>query len=190
MALQETAVKDVVKQGFLLLLPIGISFFVIKFMFDTLDGVPQSLIEMAFGYKIPGLGLFIILIFSFLLGLVVATVVGRNAYNKIEGGMTRIPFFGQVYNVAKLVISSSSSNDGMPIVTVEYPSEGLCAIGFITKYLGDNKVMVYLPSTPVPNTGILIIAPKEKVTKLNISTGDAIRIITSAGVVSPDSVIE
>jgi uncharacterized membrane protein len=182
-------VRNVVKQGFVLLLPIGIAFFIIKFFFDTLDGVPQPIIEAVVGYRIPGLGLLIILFLSFLLGLVVATVMGRSAYSRVESAMGYIPLFGSVYDTAKMVVSSSYGNGDAGafkhIVMVEYPSPGITSIGFVTRHVGEDKVMVYIPSTPVPNTGIIVIVPKEKTTRLAITAGEALKIIATAGVVMP-----
>jgi uncharacterized membrane protein len=183
--------KEIIKEGFLLFLPIGIAFFIFKFIFDTLDGIPQPLIEAYFDRRIPGLGFLIILVVSFLLGLVAATMIGRSAYGKVELVMARIPFFGPVYGVAKQVVSSATGGGEAgafnQVVAVEYPSEGIVSIGFLTKQMDDGRIMVYIPSTPMPNTGVLIIVPAEKVTELAMSMGDAMRIITSAGVVMPEA---
>lgn len=182
--------KDVIKEGFILFLPIGIALFIFKFVFDTLDGVPQPIIEAIFDRPIIGLGFVTILAFSLLMGLLTATVVGKSAYGKMEAYIALIPFFGPVYLVAKQVVSAATDGgDGgafSQVVAVEYPSEGIHSLGFLTKRLSDGRVMVYIPSTPMPNTGVLIMVGADKVTELEMSTGDAMRIITSAGVVSPD----
>lgn len=182
--------KDIVKEGFILFLPIGIAFFIFKFIFDTLDGIPQPIIEAIFDRPITGLGFLIIVALSLLLGLATASVVGASAYGKMEVYIARIPFFGPVYGVAKQVVASATGGgeDGAfnHVVAVEYPSEGIHSIGFLTKRLGDDRVMIYIPSTPMPNTGVLIVVHSNKVTELEMSVGDAMRLITSAGVVSGD----
>lgn len=181
--------KSIFKEGFILFLPIGIAFFIIKFIFDILDGIPQPIIEAAFGRQITGLGFLIIVAISLLLGLLTATVLGKRAYALIEAGIAKIPVFGGVYTIAKQVITSATGGgEGGPsqVVTVEYPSEGIHSIGFLTKKFPGGNQMVYMPSTPVPNTGFLIIVPPEKVTVLDLSMSDAMRLITSGGVASPD----
>lgn len=181
--------KDVVKEGFILFLPIGIAFFIFKFIFDTLDSIPQPIVEAIFDRPITGLGFVIIVGVSLLLGLLTATVVGKSAYGRMEAIIARIPVFGAVFGVAKQVVSSAAGGgeDGAfnQVVAVEYPSPGIHSLGFLTKRLSDGRIMVYIPSTPMPNTGVLILVAADKVTELEMSTGDAMRIITSAGVVSP-----
>lgn len=182
--------KDIVKEGFILFLPIGIAFFIFKFIFDTLDGIPQPIIEVIFDRPITGLGFAIILVLSLLLGLLTASVVGASAYGKMEVYIARIPFFGPVYGVAKQVVASATGGgeDGAfnHVVAVEYPSVGIHSIGFLTKRLSGGRVMIYIPSTPMPNTGVLIVVSEDKVTELEMTVGDAMRLITSAGVVSGD----
>ena len=182
--------KDIIKEGFMLFLPIGVAFFIFKFIFDTLDGIPQPIVEAVFDRPITGLGFLIVVGISLLLGLLTATVVGRSAYGRMESVIARIPVFGAVFGVAKQVVSSAAGGgeDGAfnQVVAVEYPSPGIQSLGFMTKRLSDGRIMVYIPSTPMPNTGVLILVGPEKVTELEMSTGDAMRIITSAGVVSPE----
>lgn len=182
--------RDIVKEGFILFLPIGIAFFIFKFIFDTLDGIPQPIIEAIFDRPITGLGFLIILVLSLLLGLLTASVVGASTYGKMEVYIARIPFFGPVYGVAKQVVASATGGgeDGAfnHVVAVEYPSVGIHSIGFLTKRLSDDRVMIYIPSTPMPNTGVLIVVSTEKVVELEMTVGDAMRLITSAGVVSGD----
>ncbi len=182
--------RDVIKEGFILFLPIGIAFFIFKFIFDTLDGIPQPIIEAIFDRPITGLGFGIIVALSLLLGLFTASVVGASAYGKMEVYIARIPFFGPVYGVAKQVVASATGGgeDGAfsQVVAVEYPSAGIHSIGFLTKRMSDGRIMVYIPSTPMPNTGVLIVIGAEKVTELEMTVGDAMRLITSAGVVSGD----
>ncbi len=182
--------RDVVKEGFILFLPIGIAFFIFKFIFDILDGIPQPVIEAIFDRPITGLGFASILVLSLLLGLLTASVVGASAFGRMEVFIARIPIFGPVYGVAKQVVSSATGGgeDGAfnQVVAVEYPSVGIHSIGFLTKRMTDDRVMVYIPSTPMPNTGVLIVVPPEKVMMLEMTVGDAMRLITSAGVVSGD----
>ncbi len=182
--------RDIVKEGFILFLPIGIAFFIFKFIFDTLDGIPQPAIEAIFDRPITGLGFAVIIVLSLLLGLLTASVVGASAYGKMEVYIARIPFFGPVYGVAKQVVASATGGgeEGAfnQVVAVEYPSVGIHSIGFLTKRMTDGRVMVYIPSTPMPNTGVLIVVGPDKVVQLDMSVGDAMRLITSAGVVSGD----
>ena len=182
--------KEIAKEGFILFLPIGIAFFIFKFIFDTLDGIPQPIIEGIFDRPITGLGFLIVVALSLLLGLFTATVVGASAYGRMEVYIARIPIFGPVYGVAKQVVSSATGGgeDGAfnTVVAVEYPSAGIHSIGFLTKRMSDGGVMVYIPSTPMPNTGVLIVVSEDKVVELEMTVGDAMRLITSAGVVSED----
>ncbi len=182
--------RDIVKEGFILFLPIGIAFFIFKFIFDTLDGIPQPIIEAIFDRPITGLGFAVIIVLSLLLGLLTASVVGAAAFGKMEVYIARIPFFGPVYGVAKQVVASATGGgeDGAfnQVVAVEYPSAGIHSIGFLTKRMTDGQLMIYIPSTPMPNTGVLIVVGADRVTELEMSVGDAMRLITSAGVVSED----
>ena len=181
--------KEIAKEGFVLFLPIGIAFFIFKFLFDVLDGIPQPVIEAIFDREITGLGFGIVIALSLLLGLLTATVIGRSAYGKAEMCLARLPIFGGVYGVAKQVVASASGGEGgafTRVVVVEYPSSEIYSLGFLTKTMEDGRLMVYVPSTPMPNTGVLIVVWPDKVVELDISMGEGMRIITSAGVVSPN----
>jgi uncharacterized membrane protein len=138
-------VKDIIKKGFMLFLPIGIAFFLFKFILDTLDGIPQPIVEAIFDRPITGLGFLIVVGISLLLGLLTTTVVGKSAYGKMESIIARIPIFGAVFGVAKQVVSSATGGgaDGAfnQVVAVEYPSPGIQSIGFLTKRLADGRIM-------------------------------------------------
>ena len=158
--------------------------------FNTLNPVLQELINL-------GLGLLVPLLAILLIGLMARNIVGRWLLEFGEGTLLRIPLAGSVYKTLKQLLETflgGNSTRFRRVVLVEYPREGLYALGFVTGVLGNslqadfNETMlsVFIPTAPNPTTGWYAVVPERSVRDLNLSVEDAFRTIISAGIVSPD----
>ncbi len=183
-------------RGLLILLPIGVTFAIFQFAFDTLDGQLQPVIEGIFGREIRGLGFLVILLIALLLGAFGPLAVIRYPGRLLERGIRGLPIAGDVYSASKQIAESMSAAEGSPglrtVVRVEYPRRGAWTVGFLTKTvtMHDDEVMavVYMPSTPLPNTGWMVLLPVEDVEIMDMSTQEAMQFILTGGIVSPDSI--
>jgi uncharacterized membrane protein len=158
--------------------------------FHTLDPILQELINLGLGLLVPLLGILLI-------GLMARNIVGRWLLEFGEGTLQRIPVAGSVYKTLKQLLETflrDNSTRFRRVVLVEYPREGLYALGFVTGVLGSTlaagfdqpMLSVFIPTAPNPTTGWYAVVPEASVKDLNLSVEDAFRTIISAGIVNPD----
>jgi uncharacterized membrane protein len=158
--------------------------------FNTLNPLLQELINLGVGLLVPLLGILLI-------GLMARNIVGRWLLEFGEGTLLRIPLAGSVYKTLKQLLETflqGKSARFRRVVLVEYPREGLYALGFVTGVLGtalqagftEPMLSVFIPTAPNPTTGWYTVVPERAVKDLDLSVEDAFRTIISAGIVSPD----
>ncbi|MFN9548595.1 MAG: DUF502 domain-containing protein [Cyanobacteriota bacterium] len=204
--LQEDLKNDLIA-GLLVVIPLAttiwlgttVSRFVLAFLtsipkqfnpFNTLNPLLQELINLSLGLLVPLLGILLI-------GLMARNIVGRWLLEFGEGTLLRIPLAGSVYKTLKQLLETflrDNSTRFRRVVLVEYPREGLFAIGFVTGVLGasiqsdfqETMLSVFIPTAPNPTTGWYAVVPERSVRDIDLSVEDAFRTIISAGIVSPD----
>ena len=158
--------------------------------FNTLNPLLQELINLGVGLLVPLLGILLI-------GLMARNIVGRWLLEFGEGTLLRIPLAGPVYKTLKQLLETflqGNSSRFRRVVLVEYPREGLFALGFVTGVMGTSiassfeqtMLSVFIPTAPNPTTGWYAVVPENSVRDLDLSVEDAFRTIISAGIVSPD----
>jgi uncharacterized membrane protein len=158
--------------------------------FNTLNPLLQELINLGVGLLVPLLGILLI-------GLMARNIVGRWLLEFGEGTLLRIPLAGSVYKTLKQLLETflrDNSSRFRRVVLVEYPREGLYALGFVTGVLGaaiqadfdQTMLSVFIPTAPNPTTGWYAVVPERSVRDVDLSVEDAFRTIISAGIVSPD----
>ena len=178
--------------GLLLLVPLLITYWVLKLAFTSLDGVFRPLIRHTTGWDIPGLGIVIILIMVYLAGLFASNYLGRAIIKAGQSTLLRVPLISTIYDTFKQLIESFSgtAQTGFKrVVAIEYPRPGVWAVGFLTGTTQDEsgKTMgiVYIPTAPTPNTGWVAMLPMEEIRDTNITVREAMLMTVSAGIVSP-----
>jgi uncharacterized membrane protein len=173
--------------GFLVLLPLIVTILILGFVFQLLDGLGISaLIETIAGRKIPGLGTAITLAFVFLVGLTASSGVGARALRSVERVLLRVPFVRSIYGPAKQLFDMLGRDQGtaQEVVMVEYPRHGLFMVGFVT-HRDASSVSVFLPTTPNPTSGFLVLCKPSEVHPLPMGFQQAMNFIVSGGVVRP-----
>ncbi|MDP3486789.1 MAG: DUF502 domain-containing protein, partial [Bacillota bacterium] len=145
---------------------------------------------------IPGVGLILNLSVIVLVGMATANIVGRKILAYGDRLFSQTPVIRSIYNAVKQVVDAfASSSDGafQQVVLVEYPRLGAYAIGFLTssiegevsEHIGADVVAVFIPTTPNPTSGMLILLPRASVHNLNMPVDEGLKLIVSGGVVSP-----
>jgi uncharacterized membrane protein len=191
--------------GLLVWLPVAITFFLLRFVVGKMDqwlasaiGVlPQAIradaIELL-GW--PGLGVIFTFLLLLLTGVLAANFIGRAFVGGWESLMDRIPVVRSIYsairNFTELVFSDSS-NAFKHVLLIEYPRKGLYSLAFQTSEdlgevqgrTGEEVVGCFVPTTPNPTSGFIIIVPKKDVTVLDMEVDEALKMIISLGVVVP-----
>lgn len=182
--------------GVFVVLPIGITVWVIFKVFMFLDSLLGATIYKLIGRKIYGLGLIITIAIIVLIGMIASNVVGKEITILIGRLFENLPIVKTIYTPVKDILSNFSdktSNNFKKAVLVTYPSQGLQSIGFITKENvlvdGELKTVVFIPTTPNPTSGFLIYLTKDRYFELDIPIDDALKAIISLGSVSPSKII-
>ncbi len=178
--------------GLLVILPLFITIWILKFIFDLVDPVIQNiLIRYLPGPHYPGMGVAIMLVLLYIAGWFTTHGLGQRMINGVHWLLERIPGVGTIYSPLRTAMQTISNSEDHPyrgVVLVEFPRQGSKSIGLITSYLGESDgedmVAVYVPTTPVPSSGFLIILPYSDVIFTQISVDDAMRIIISGGLLA------
>ena len=195
--------------GFFIVLPAVISFAVIKWVFGTVSSVTDLLLfflpkdithqdggkgDVLWYWSLVALVLAVLL--TSLLGRMARNYFGRKLIEWSDGIMLAIPLFNKVYAAIKQVneaFSSGSKNSFKTVVRVEFPRPGIYSIGFLTSEeqhstvfkTSENLVCVFIPTTPNPTSGFMVLVPSEQVTQLDMSVADGVKYIVSLGSISP-----
>jgi uncharacterized membrane protein len=184
--------------GILVILPIGITILVLKFVFNTLDSILAPLIPdinvflFQHPFHLPGLGIVSFFLLLYLIGLITTNVLGRKLIGWGDRLFTTIPLVKNIYASSKQLtdaFSASRRGSFRQAVFVEFPQEGNYVLGFVTNELtdleGQTKVTVFVPTAFIPPQGFLLFLPKEKLLPSQLTIEEAIKAIMSVGMVTP-----
>jgi uncharacterized membrane protein len=187
--------------GLLVWLPVGATILVFRLALALVDQLlfllpPPWRPEALLGFRIPGLGLILVLIVFVVTGVLAANLLGRRLVKSYESVLARIPFVRTVYSAVKHfseVIFSDSTASFKKVLLIEYPREKLYSLAFQTSEnpaevqaaTGETVVAVFLPTTPNPTSGFMLFVPTRSVVELDMSVEEALKMIISLGVVVP-----
>jgi uncharacterized membrane protein len=186
--------------GVLVWLPILATLWIVTFIVSLMDSIllwlpdgyrPENLV----GFRVPGLGIVVALVVVFVTGLLVTNLIGRRLVQYWDGIIRRIPLVRSVHGGVKSFAESvfSQSNSFRKVVMIQYPRAGVWTIGFITAEnvaevadkTGVPHACVYIPTTPNPTSGFILMVPAAEVVELEMSVDAAMRMIITCGVVMP-----
>ncbi len=142
-------------------------------------------------------GLVVAILLIYLAGVLLSNLIGKRVYARVERLISQIPGFKQVYPHVKQVVDLILGEKKMAfrdVVIVQYPSEGIWTIGFLTgtsireidKPAGEAVSSVFIPTSPTPFTGFTINVPRSKIHRLDMSVEEALRFVLTAGVLTPE----
>ena len=202
-------VKKYLLTGLLVWLPLAVTVWVLSSVFGMLDGIFTSLLVAAKTVLPMSLhqtldawrdtkGLSVVVLISALLitGAAVSNMAGQWLLNQSNRLFSNIPIVKSIYSSVKQVSDTLFSSSGQAFreaVLVQYPRQGSWTIAFVTgkpsgevadKLAGDHLTL-YVPTTPNPTSGFMLIAPRSDVVTLNMSVDEALKYIISMGVVAP-----
>jgi uncharacterized membrane protein len=191
--------------GLLILLPLFITYILIAFLFNIFTGVGAPLVtgllrifgadDLAYP-KVLLVNLLLSLAVIFLLGLIGTNILGRQLLTAFEGLLLRLPLVKTIYSSAKQVVETfqGPGRGFQRVILLQYPRHGLWSIGLVATERADNlnlvpgnKVLaVFVPTTPNPTSGYLVIASPDDVIDLDFSIEDAFKFIVSGGIAGKD----
>ena len=187
--------------GLLVWMPLGVTYVLVRFLVGLMDRsiayLPYKFQpESWYGQAIPGLGVILTIIVILVTGILVANFVGRKVVGGWESLLERIPIVRSIYSAAKNfaeIVFSDSGNAFNKVLLVEYPRKGLYTLTFQTATevgeiqgrTGLDVIACFVPTTPNPTSGFIIIVPKKDVIELDMEVEEAVKLVMSLGVVVP-----
>lgn len=187
--------------GLLLWLPILATLVVLRFLVNLFDKILEFLPkgyqpDVLLGIHLPGLGLIFALMLMLFTGFMITHIIGHRMVALWDGLVAKIPLVRTIYHAVQQVTKSmlSASEDSFSnVLLVEYPRRGVWSIAFQTSAsfelakdaTGSELMSVFLPTTPNPTSGFLLLIPKADTVKVDMTVDEALRMVISLGVVLP-----
>ena len=185
--------------GVVVLIPIGFTLYLSKFLINVSTKlIPSGLNPNSYlPYSIPGLEIFLTIVFITIIGGLSLSFIGKKFLQIIDDLFKRIPILRTIYSAIVQMTESFTNQDSnkKSVVLIEYPRKGSWAVGFATKEnqgeiknkTNKNLINVFVPTTPNPTSGFLIMFPKDEIIYLDMSFEEASKFIVSAGTSNPKS---
>ena len=194
--------------GLLVTAPVLLTLYITWLVVDVLDSqvinlLPSSwrdfsILSVPLFGQIPGFGLLIGVVIITLIGAIAAGFLGRWIIKLGEKILNKMPVVRSIYSAFKQILETvlaSQSDAFRDVVLVQYPREGLWVIGFVTgatkgevqDSIPETTVNVFIPTTPNPTSGFLLFCPKEELVYLKMSVEQALKLVVSGGIVTPET---
>ncbi len=190
-----TVFKRYFVSGVLVVVPLILTYVVLRFLFETVDNILGPLIAKLLGFSVPGVGVAATILLIILAGILTRNYVGNRMLRLWDSVLARVPLIRPVYSGTKQLLeaaTTSSTGSFKEVVLVEYPRLGVYTLCFVTQFVELNLegkqrrfVAVFLPSTPTPLTGWAMLVPVEEVLAVDMTVEAGIKFVVSGGVVSP-----
>ena len=189
--------------GLLVTGPISLTLWLLWVFVSWIDNLVGQLLPAAYDpanyapFRIPGLGLLVVVSGLVLIGWAAAGVLGRFFIRVYERILDRLPVIRGLYGATKQIfqtVLSQQSNTFREVALVQWPRKGMWTIGFITgktegelrDLIGDEDVLnIYIPTTPNPTSGYLMFVPRRDIVILDMTVEEAIKFVISGGIVAP-----
>ena len=178
--------------GLATLLPLYLTFFVIKFLFVTLEEMSDPILKRL-NLDIPGLGIILTVLLIYILGFLVTNFLGRKIFNLGERIVKKVPIVNMIYTTLKQITDTftKGSTDGFEgAVYIQYPRQGLWTMAFIS---GESKTKdgvpyyhLFVPTTPNPTSGFFLMIPQADTVATGMSVEDGLKTIISGGLLAPE----
>ncbi len=181
--------------GIFIVVPVIITFWVLKALFIFFDGLIKPYLEPQIGFWVSGLGIIITIILILLVGVAARNIMFRNTLILGEKILYKLPIVKVVYSSVKQIMQTFSGGEHpfQRVVLLEYPKEGVWSVGFVngeTFIPGDSvkKLNVLVLAAINPTSGFFVMIEEDKTIPLDIKVEDGIKWVVSGGIVTPETV--
>lgn len=183
--------------GLAVLLPIGLTLYIVWILFNLVSkSFSPLLIRITLLQEMPVIvlrviGVLITLVIIWIIGLVATNIVGRKILKLPEVLLLKAPVVNRIYQTIRQIIQTIivSKTALRQVVLVEYPRKGVYTIAFVTNVYeekGKKNVSLFIPTTPNPTSGFFVIVPEEEVVPLKMTVEEAMKLVVSAGIITPE----
>jgi uncharacterized membrane protein len=188
--------------GILVVAPVALTLYVIVMLLRWIDALVGAVLPEQYQqqfdlfYHIPGMGLGIALVFLVLIGAIARSVLGQMLVQMGESMLGRIPIMRGLYGAFKQIFHTMLTNTSeafRKVVLVEFPRRDAWTLGFVTgttmgeaeEKLKNPTVNVFVPTTPNPTSGFLLIVPQSDLLPLDMTVEQGIKMVVSGGIITP-----
>ena len=186
--------------GLVVLVPLLATAYIVWFLFDFLDSILRPLVIRIFGYPVLGLSLAIMLLLVLLVGSIVSHALGRKWVEFFERILCKIPLVRVIHSSIKQASSAllMQKEEFKRVVLIEYPRKGVYVIGFVAggsaeeiqEKTAEHTLNIFVPTSPNPTSGFLVMVPEKDVIPLEMSIEDGFKMIITGGLVNPNNKIK
>ena len=192
-----TRLRNYFITGIVVLVPIGITLYLTTFFISISSNlIPKEINPNSYlPFSIPGLEILLSIIFITLIGWLSLSFIGRKILQLVNETLKRIPILRTIYSAIGQMTETFAPRAGnkKSVVLIEYPRKGSWAVGFatkenkgeISKKINSDLINVFVPTTPNPTSGFLLMFPKNEVIYLDMTFEEASKFIVSAGTSNP-----
>ncbi len=191
----ERHIQGRIVSGLLELLPLIVTVLVLVFLIGYADIIRSAPFIAGQPWDFPGVGLIIVVAVAYLIGLIVATALGRKAMQGYSWLLYNIPVIRTIFGLTKQAITSFSGQFNFSrVVFIEWPRDGMLAMGFVTGQVasanGEKSIVaVYIPTVPNPTSGNMAFVMEDDVMETNVTVDAAMKLVFSGGIVLPESLV-
>lgn len=180
-------------RGLLAVIPIGLSVLAIQFLYVFIDRKVMGLAADKIGYTFPGLGILLVLVLLYFLGIAARNVVGREIFKTIEQVTRRIPIIKTTYEIGKQLSTTLALPEKQVfkrVVLVPFLKANIWTVGFVTGVIadrrnGDELLKVYVPTPPNPTSGTIVLIRESDTRDPGWSIEEAMKTVISGGIIGP-----
>ena len=186
--------KKYLFRGMISVIPVALTYFVLRILYLGIDQNMADILDDIIGFRIPGLGILLIVIVLYFAGLVASNVVGSRFLNFIERVTSKIPLIRTTYQVGSQLSTMLSLPERQvfkKVVLVEYLNPGTWTIGFVTGSIMDKKnnddvyLKVFIPTPPLPTSGTMLLVLESKTRDPGWTIEEAMKTVISGGIIGP-----
>lgn len=191
----ERHIQGRVLSGLFELVPLIVTILVLVYLVQQTDGFFRELtLVKDLGLDFPGIGLVILAVIFYLVGLVALSTFGRKLLSYVSAVMNYVPVARTLYGVTQQATASVGSRANFSrVVFIEWPRDGMVAMGFVTGRARapgkeEDLVSIYVPTVPNPTSGNMAFVLEDDVVETDVTVEDAMKLIFSGGIVLPESI--
>jgi uncharacterized membrane protein len=181
--------------GFVVAFPLVVTIFFARFIFALMDGWFQPIAVRLVGQELPGVGAVVSVLLLLVLGIFATNVIGGRLLDYFEKRIDGIPLLSPIYRGARQIteaIQLSDTSEFQRVVLLPFPNQNVRSLGFVTRDIrgptafGDEPTaMVFVPTTPNPTSGYLVIVKQKDMTVMDMTVEEGVKLVISGGLVSP-----
>ena len=181
-------------RGIAVLIPVIITVWVLRVLFDTVDGIILPFFDLVLGRRIPGLGFVTMIALILIVGLISRNLLAKAVFGFLEKVIGTIPLARTVYGAMKDLLSAfqlgGKGKSFRQVVLIEFPRAGCHTIGFLTNEYtvrdASDEILysVYIPNPPNPTSGVMVLLPPSDVRILQMSVEEGLKLVLSGGIVT------